>query len=195
MKDFMKKAFRIGAVVLAMLFLCSFFFGCSVNENTSSSTELYLPWENGGKQPSEYTWEEFEALEGGQQIAFQNSFESFEEFDKWMQEAQFGTEKNPWDEKGAKQPSEYTWEEFEALSAAQQMMFQNSFESFEEFDKWMQEAQSGTEKNPWDEKGAKQPSEYTWEEFEALSAAQQMAFQNSFESLEEFDKWLIVNNP
>ena len=50
-------------------------------------------------------------------------------------------------------------------------------------------------KNPWDEKGAKQPSEYTWEEFEALSAAQQMAFQNSFESIDDFDKWLTANNP
>ena len=45
---------------------------------TEENIELELPWENGGKQPSEYTWEEFEALEGGQQIAFQDSFGSFE---------------------------------------------------------------------------------------------------------------------
>ncbi len=191
----MKKTFQIGAFVLAMLFLCSFFAGCNINENTSSSTELYLPWKDGGKQPSEYTWEEFEALEGGQQIAFQDSFGNFEKFDEWMQKTRYGEEKKPWDEDGAKQPSEYTWEEFEALSAAQQMMFQNSFESFEEFDEWMWKAQVNTEKNPWDRKGAKQPSEYTWEEFEALSAAQQMAFQNSFESVEDFDKWLKANNP
>ena len=191
----MKKIFRISTVVLAMLFLCSFFAGCNINEKTSLPTELYLPWEDGGKQPSEYTWEEFEALEGGQQIAFQDSFGSFEIFDEWMQEARFGTEKKPWDEKGAKQPSEYTWEEFEALSPAQQMAFQKSFESIEKFDEWMWKAQISAEKNPWDKKGAKQPSEYTWEEFEGLSAEQQMAFQNSFESFEEFDKWLIANNP
>ncbi len=191
----MKKIFRIGAVVLAMLFLCSFFTGCSVKENTSSTTELYLPWKNGGKQPSEYTWEEFEALEGGQQIAFQNSFISFEKFDEWLQEAQSSIEKNPWDEEGAKQPSEYTWEEFEALEGGQQMAFQNSFESFDKFDEWMRNAQSSIENNPWDEEGAKQPSEYTWEEFEALSPAQQIAFQNSFESIDDFDKWLSVNNP
>ena len=29
--------------------------------------EMNLPWENGGKEPSEYTWEEFEGLTPEQQ--------------------------------------------------------------------------------------------------------------------------------
>ena len=158
-----------------------------------------LPWANGGKQPSEYTWAEFEALTGAQQMAFQQSFDSIEAFDAWMQKAQGnGTDKNdmPW-ENGGKQPSEYTWAEFEALTAGQQMAFQQSFGSIEAFDAWMQKAQaeeSGEADLPW-ASGGKQPSEYTWAEFEALTGAQQMAFQNSFASIEEFDKWLTANQP
>lgn len=150
---------------------------------------------NASKAMMDYTWAEFEAMTPAEQMKFQNSFASIEEFDKWLQKAQFGEQKNPWDEAGAKQPSEYTWAEFEALSAAQQMAFQNSFESIEEFDKWLQKAQFGEQKNPWDEAGAKQPFEYTWTEFEALTPGQQIAFQNSFCSAEAFLEWLMANEP
>lgn len=103
----------------------------------------------------------------------------------------------PWDEVGAKQPAEYTWGEFEALSGGHQIGFQNSFETFEDFEKWMAHAkgEDQSETLPWEVEGAKQPTDYTWEEFEALSGAQQIAFQNSFGSFEAFDQWLIANQP
>ncbi|MBO5069615.1 MAG: hypothetical protein J6C37_04555, partial [Roseburia sp.] len=132
-------------------------------------------------------------LTGAQQIAFQNSFESAEAFDEWMNEVQEVTQTNPW-ENGEKKPSDYTWEEFNALTGAQQIAFQNSFESVEAFDEWLQEAQFGDTDNPW-ENGGKQPKDYTWKEFEALTPAQQMAFQRSFGSIEEFEKWLTANQP
>lgn len=103
----------------------------------------------------------------------------------------------PWDDEGAKQPSEYTWKEFEALSGPQQIAFQNHFESIEDFDAWMQKAEyidkNGV--NPWEEPSAKQPSEYTWEEFEALNGPQQIQFQYSFNSFEDFEVWLDANQP
>ena len=112
-----------------------------------------------------------------------------------MNNAQTLQTKCPWDEKGAKQPSEYTWEEYEALSGGEQIEFQMSFGEFEDFEAWMYEAQTVEVFYPWDAKGAKQPSEYTWAEFESLSAGEQIAFQKSFENEEEFDKWLTANQP
>ena len=173
-------------------------------QSGQSGTSPANPWEAAGaKQPANYTWAEFEALTAGQQIAFQNSFASPEAFDEWLQKAQSGqsgaSPANPWEAAGAKQPADYTWAEFEALTAGQQIAFQNSFSSIEAFDEWLQEAQSAgsssEQTNPWEAEGAKQPADYTWAEFEALTAGQQMAFQNSFGSIEEFDKWLTANEP
>ncbi len=157
-----------------------------------------LPWENGGKQPSQYTYAEFERLNAAQQMAFQQSFGSMEAFDAWLQRAQGGSDDTylPW-ENGGKQPSQYSYAEFERLNAAQQMAFQQSFGSIEAFDTWLQNAQGGGSDDlylPW-ENGGKQPSQYSYAEFEALDAGQQMAFQNSFGSFEAFDAWLQRVNP
>ena len=45
--------------------------------------KLDLPWDNGGKQPLDYTWEEFVALSMEHQIAFQFAM-GFEEFEAWL---------------------------------------------------------------------------------------------------------------
>lgn len=50
---------------------------------TEEKTEL--PWENGGKRPEEYTWEEFEALSPALQIKFQSAFEEQDGFDSWLE--------------------------------------------------------------------------------------------------------------
>lgn len=158
---------------------------------------IEMPWENGGKQPEDYTWEEFEALNAHQQMAFQTSFASFEDFDNWLM-ANIPQETEPalslpW-ENGGKSPADYTWEEFEDLSAELQMAFQTSFGSFEEFDRWlsmnMPRVDSPVSDLPW-ENGGKAPADYSWEEFEALSAELQIAFQDSFETMADFDNWLM----
>jgi len=166
----------------------------SVKENPEINPEV-IPWENGKKLPSEYTYAEYEALTAGQQMAFQKWFESPEAFDEWLNSAQENQEVIPW-ENGGKMPNEYTYAEFEALTAAQQMAFQNWFESPEAFEGWLNLVQENPEVNPW-ENGGKLPSEYTYADFEALTAAQQMAFQNWFESPEAFDAWLnsVQENP
>ena len=146
------------------------------------------PWENGGKQPNEYTMEEYEALTEAQQMAFFNWFENVEAFDAWLQAAQSPKSDHPWDN-GGKLPDEYTWEEFEALTGAQQMAFQNWFKSESAFAEWMANAQSPKPEHPW-ENGGKLPNEYTWEEYEALTAAQQIAFQNWFDPYEAFENWM-----
>jgi len=146
------------------------------------------PWEKpGAKQPKDYTWAEFEALTAAQQTAFQK-YLGADAFNAWLDKVQNQVESNPWDAPGAKQPQDYTWAEFEALTAGQQMAFQK-YLGEAGFESWLNRVQNQTEANPWDVPGAKQPQDYTWEEFEALTAGQQMAFQN-YLGPDAFDAWL-----
>lgn len=150
------------------------------------------PWDaSGAKQPADYTWAEFNALTADQQMAFQNHLGS--SFESWMNRVQEKpVTNNPWDASGAKQPADYTWAEFNALTGDQQMAFQNHLGS-SGFESWMNRVQEEPEEefevNPWDVSGAKQPAEYTMEEFEALTGAQQMAFQNHL-GPDAFEAWL-----
>ena len=82
----------------------------------------------------------------------------------------------------------YTWEEFNSMSAEEQIAFQESFPDIEAFDDWMQSVQPQPEM-PWDN-SSKQPEDYTMEEFEALTAEQQIVFQNSFKDPDGFNEWL-----
>lgn len=177
-------------MVLSMAVLLLFAAACSPAEGNTQPVATGNPWENGGKQPVEYTYEEFLALTPGQQMAFQNSFGSLEAFDEWLQNAQgMVTEELPW-ENGGKQPSEFTYAEFEALSPAQQIAFQKSFQSEEAFDRWLKEARYAGVELPW-ENGGKQPDEYTYQEYEALTDLQKSAFREHFESLDAFNDWLL----
>lgn len=146
------------------------------------------PWdEPGAKQPEAYSLEDFQKLTAAQQMAFQ-SYLGADKFEEWLSGVQNQNERNPWDAVGAKMPEEYTWEEFEKLTAGQQMAFQN-YLGAEGFENWLSNAQSQNPSNPWEMAGAKQPEDYTWEDFEALTASQQMAFQN-YLGPDEFEAWL-----
>jgi len=110
-----------------------------------------------------------------------------------------GSTNNPWDEPGAKQPKDYTWAEFNALTGAQQMAFQNSFSSSSAFEAWLNNAQgnsgNSSATNPWEKPGAKQPKDYTWAEFNALTGEQQIAFQKAFSNSNGFEQWFEQNCP
>lgn len=146
------------------------------------------PWdEPGAKQPADYTWEEFEALTGSQQMIFQYSLGTAG-FQHWLEEAQRQEEVFPWETEGAKQPADYTLKEFEILTPAQQMAFQAVL-GFDAFDAWLNHSQVQNVTYPWEKAGAKQPAAYTWKEFESLTPEQQMAFQDTL-GAEEFDEWM-----
>lgn len=169
-----------------------------VTGNTGSDETEKMPWENGGKQPEEYTWAEYEALTPSQKEAFVDSFENPEDFEKWHNRVngEFDSveaERMPW-ENGGKQPKDYTWAEYEALTPLQKEKFFDSFESAADFDNWQNRANGNTnspeaEKMPW-ENGGKQPEDYTWAEYEALTPVQKEAFFDSFESTSAFDTWM-----
>ena len=216
----MKKKLLLGAVVLGAI--CIFAGGRYMTTEFEKDTppnelvdEAMLvvekPWENGGKAIGEYTWEEFEALSGDQQEAFFEAFESAEAFDAWMKDAkpeailpveETAQLEKPW-ENDSHAVSEYTWEEFQALSGDQQEAFFEAFESAEAFEAWLNGVKpdgiSGIEEGmqiekPWENDG-RAVSEYTWEEFQALSGDQQEAFFEAFESAEAFNEWMAKVEP
>lgn len=161
-----------------------------------SPADVDLPWKNGGKQPEEYTWEEFDTLTLDQKTAFQEAFASEADFLSWVEgkrpKEEVAEILMPWED-GGKQPNEYTLEEFYALTLDQQNRFVETFGSREEFERWLELAEDNVQK-PWENSG-KQPDQYTWEEFLELSAEQQEAFYESFESAELFEAWMDANMP
>ena len=74
----MKKSYKLVLYILSLVLLLVV-ASCSNEKNENS-----IPWEEGGKPPIEYTWEEFEALSGPLQIIFQDSFETENGFDDWL---------------------------------------------------------------------------------------------------------------
>ena len=117
----------------------------SVADGATTDEQMVLPWEKGGKQPAQYTYEEFEALSPVLQEAFVESFESADDFREWEKnsgyvdpDASVKTEL-PW-EKGGKKPEDYTIEEFNDLSGPQQEAFVESFGSADAFEKWEADA-------------------------------------------------------
>ncbi len=75
--------------------------------------------------------------------------------------------------------------------------FYESFESTAEFEAWFEKVQIKEDKPqfPWEEPGSKQPSEYTWEEFEALPDAAKNEFAKGFSSMADYVNWLKANHP
>jgi len=166
-------------------------FDSWLQENEPKNFEI--PWAEEKKKLEAYTWEEYNAFTAEQQMAFQNSFDSVDSFSTWMQQAQREESDIPV-ENNDEAIKAYTWEEYERLTAEEQMEFQRSFASIEDFDRWLQKVQNEGSANPWETDG-KQPKDYTWKEFEALTVAQQMAFQRSFASIDAFADWVEVNQP
>ena len=108
-------------------------------EKAKSSVRGKLPWKEDDKNPNEYTWEEFEKLTDEEKVLFSQEFEG-NEFEEWMSKAE-GTNsiEVPWKD-GEKKPNEYTLKEFKKLTAEQQMVFADWFESEDKFNDWMKEA-------------------------------------------------------
>lgn len=140
------------------------------------------------ENPDEYTWEDFEKLDPEEQSNFIGSFENPESFDEWLMENGEGEViLYLWDVEG-RLPSEYTWEEYENLNEVEKAAFRESFLTEEEFEFWKNSVYGAGER-PWEEE-EKDVSEYTWEEFDALTPAQQEEFLSSFETPEALEEWL-----
>ena len=160
--------------------------------------ELVAKWDKPGKTPDAYTWEEYQALTSKEQEAFFLWFDSLEAFEAWMKAVKpvENTETVIKWEKPGKAPDAYTWEEYQKLSPEEQDAFYQWFGSEDAFEKWM-EAVKPTETTlpalKWDK--AKEPSKYTWEEYQKLTPKEQDAFYQWFGSLETFEAWMESVKP
>ncbi len=162
-------------------------------------TEPDFQWHQSGKQPIEYTWEEYSRLTPEQQEAFFRWFSSVVEFETWKNQAQSAatTATNPVWSDSLKQPDQYTWKEYQALSPEEQDAFFFWFGSQEAFEAWMNAAKPAETKPSeltWDIPG-KDPKEYTWGDYLALSPEKQEAFFQWFGSVEAFEAWMHSVKP
>ena len=179
----MKSKRIITCIIAIVIFITCAVPSVSFSAVHASAYTEQMPWDKeGSKQPEDYTWEEFEALTPVQQEYFLDSFTG-DGFTQWYKTAMQNT--MPWSKPGAKQPKDYTWEQFEALTPMQQEYFQDSFTG-DGFMQWYKAAIQNT--MPWSQPGAKQHKDYTWEQFEALTPMQQEYFQESFIG-DGFIKW------
>jgi hypothetical protein len=153
-----------------------------------------IVWDPTGKLPNAYTWEEYQALTPLEQDAFFLWFGSQEEFEDWLDSVKppETTQSQPgWDKPG-KLPNAYTWEEYQALTPEEQDAFFLWFGSTEKFEAWMRSVRPPETTAPvpvWNKPG-KLPSEYTWEEYQALTPQEQDAFFLWFGSMEAFEAWM-----
>ena len=200
-----KKMMLFGAVCVCIVVLVAgfLFWGNPQDrqkdkEKQTDSTEVHTPeivypWEQGGKTPDQYTWEEYEKLTSQQAEAFRNWFGSAEAFETWkngVQDREEGQPFLPW-EQGGKTPDQYTWEEYEKLTSQQAEAFYDWFESADVFEAWKNSVQDSTEIRemyPWEQSG-KAPDQYTWEEYEQLTSRQAEAFYDWFGSEKAFETW------
>lgn len=157
------------------------------------------------KPVEEYSYSEFLAFSEEQQIAFQGAFDTFEDFQSWMdrEAPPAPTEpalELPWEKAGAKRPEEYTLEEFEMLEPGAQIAFQSAFEDTNGFEQWLNkflgsESTEEAEVFPWQSNPSKPLNSYTWAEYEEWEGSVQMAFQSAFPSFQDFENWLSLAHP
>lgn len=151
------------------------------------------------RDPADYTWEEYEEMSAREQDEFYQCFDSMEAFEAWLESVMPEETTEPllmWDRPG-KQPDTYTWEEYQELSPEYQDAFFRWFISKGAFEAWMNKAQSAQETTPvlkWDKPG-KEPSEYTWEEYQELTPEEQDAFFQWFGSVASFEAWMESVKP
>ena len=151
-------------------------------------------WDQPENLPNTYTWEEYQALSSEEQEAFYQWFGSIEVFETWKNAVQ-PEETLPVSFVIApdKDPEDYTWEEYQAMSAKEQDEFFQYFDSVDAFEAWL-EAIKSEETLTWDRPG-KQPDEYTWEEYQELSPEEQDAFFLWFTSVRSFETWMETVKP
>lgn len=165
----------------------------------TEDTVSAIVWDLEGKQPDQYTWEEYQALSPEYQEAFFQWFASKAAFEAWVETVKPAQSTEPtysWSEK-EKAPDKYTWEEYQALSPAQREAFYQWFASAEAFEKWMNSVKPSEETEPtptWNKPG-KTPDEYTWEEYQKLDKKDQDAFFLWFGSADQFEKWVESVKP
>ena len=91
-----------------------------------------------------------------------------------------------------KNPESYTWEQYQALTPEEKMMFPDYFENMDEYNVWYESvAPTGDEgaNIPKVDLAGKNPEDFTWEDYQKLSIEEKMIFPDYFDSFEAYQKW------
>ena len=208
-KTMMLSALIVGAVCVAALFsrktalnqeaVSTTDINVEGSSKTLETTPFDLTWDKPGKEPEQYSWEEYQELSYEDQEKFYQWFDSEEMFEEWMETVNleettlFSLE---WDKTG-KEPDQYSWDEYQELSYEDQEKFYQWFDSEEAFEKWVTDAESEettVDMEKWSNT-EKKPNEYTWDEYQALDGAEREAFYQWFDSADDFNKWVNTVRP
>lgn len=132
-----KKIWKILIVIISVVLVCSIGLGVKFAINKNSEIEAFtLDLE--GKQPEEFTLEDYQELTAEEKEIFPDYFESLDKYNEWYESIQTYEE---WDDlftidlKG-KQPEEFTWEDYQELTVEEKEVFPDYFESYDAYQKW-----------------------------------------------------------
>lgn len=175
-------------------------FGEWKNSVISAEKEKEIQeWNKMGKEPNEYTWQEYQLLNSEEQEIFYHWFGSIDAFEDWMNDVKPSEEETTvvnWNKQG-KKPYEYTWKEYSSLKPEEQEAFYQWFETIDEFEAWMNDANPQENEFTvieWNKSG-KKPDKYTWKEYQALSVEDQESFYQWFGSIDYFEEWMKSVKP
>lgn len=171
-------------------------FEAWMEEARPDATAPDFTWDKPGKTPDAYTWEEYQALTREEQEGFYGWFESAGAFEAWLEGAKPADATAP-ALKPEKQPEDYTWQEYQAMSPQEQDAFYQLFGSLDAFEAWLEKVKPADTAAPeltWNKPG-KTPDAYTWEEYQTLSNLEKDAFYRWFGSEAAFETWLEAARP
>ncbi len=214
----MKQRFlKILAVIVVILLVFSFVWYACVHEDTGdvgdtedatevTETEDYeedilldVDFLN-ERNPEDFTWEEYHALTPEEQAVFPDYFDSYDEYIKWYDDVYEDISKYEEisindDFLNGKYPEHFTWEEYQALTSEEQAMFPDCFYSLDEYKRWYESVQEDISNYEEisindDFLNGRNPEDFTWEEYEALTTEEQAMFPDYFDSYDEYLQWM-----
>lgn len=105
----------------------------------SPSGESTPPWEKGGKQPEDYTLEEYLMLSDDPQHAFRETFESEKAFNEWMNSNTETPDIEGDDLFAGMDLEDFTLEDYAALDIVEAAAFRDKYSDSEaEFEAWLE---------------------------------------------------------
>ncbi len=143
----------------------------------------------------EYTWEQYELLTPEEKMVFPDFFNSMEEYNAWYESVKpkdDGDSIAPTINLNGKEPTGFTWEEYQNLTPEEQMLFPDYFDSMEEYNNWYKSVKPKDDDNntvPTINLNGKEPTDFTWEEYQSLTIDERAIFPDYFESFGEYQRW------
>lgn len=102
-------------------------------EDSSVSIDL------NGKNPKDYTWEEYQKLAPEEKAVFPDCFKDMNAYNEWYEknkEETVGEDFSVSIDLNGRNPEDYTWEQYQALTQDEKAIFPDYFENMEAYKTW-----------------------------------------------------------